>query len=360
MKTLLFTNTFFEEELSNTSSFSLTELLQKHPLYIQLQYLSCFLSSSSEIPLLSAAPDPTYLQHLENIGIAPSSFALLTEAPTSSTLCSWGFSKSLSKWAQEKNCSYLHPDPSIIYKIQSKEFSFLTFPQPKSSQKITSSQNLISWWNSFSGPKVLKTLFGASGRGHFVSSGDALDLPKALSFFAKHQDKSPALIAQPWLTRVFDFSSQWDIARDGTVSYLGSTVCENTLRGTYQKSITGKESLLFHKYFPYFEEHVSYAQKALSLLKSLSFFGNIGFDAFLYEDPVTNLLTLFPIVEINARKTMGWAAVQLLQKLSLSSNTLLSIHYGAMKKSPYGLLPYSHQEKIFPKQLFFDTNLVCI
>lgn len=360
MKSFLFTNAFFEEELSTFSSLSLMQFLQRHPLYTQLQYLSCFLASSSEVPLLSHPPDSSYLTHLKNLGLAPSSFALLTDAPTPSSLSSWGFSKSLSKWAQEKNCTYNTPALEVIYKIQSKEFSFLSFPQPKHSQKIASSEELTFWWESFSGPKVLKTLFGSSGRGHFLSSGETLDLPKALSFFTKHKELSPALIAQPWLTRILDFSSQWHISQDGTSSYLGATLCENSSRGTYQRSITGKEELLFHKHLAYFEEHLLYAQKALAVLKELSFFGHVGFDAFLYQDPDTHLIKLFPIVEINARKTMGWAAVQLLQKLSLSSNTLLSIHYQSTKTSSQGLLPSSHQGITFSKQLFFETNLVCI
>lgn len=359
MKSFLFTNAFFEEELSNPSSLSVIQLLQKHPLYFQLQYLSCILANPLETPILSHPYDVHYLAHLQNIGLAPSSFALLTDNLKPSTLSSWGFSRSLSKWAEEKKCVYINPLSEIIYKIQSKEFSFDTFPQPKHSQKITNSKELTAWWNSFPGPKVLKTLFGSSGRGHFLSLGASSDLAKALSFFSQCKDKSPSLIAQPWLTRILDFSSQWHISPDGTLSYLGATLCENSSRGTYQKSITGKESLLFHKYFSYFEEHISYAQKAVELLKQLSFFGHVGFDAFLYTDPETHQTKLFPIVEINARKTMGWAAVQLLQKLSLSSNTLLSIHYRSTKNPSLGLLPSSHQGICFSKQLFLETNLVC-
>jgi hypothetical protein len=336
------------------------QLLQRHPLYIQLQYLSCFLVTDTQVPLLSHPPDPSYLRHLQNIGLAPSSYALLTDPPTITSLSSWGFSRSLSQWAQENNCTYVMPPWEILCKIQSKEFAFHTFPQPKHSQKITTPQELINWWDNFSGPKVLKTLFGSSGRGHFLSSGDASELPQALAFFAKQKNASPSLIAQPWVTRVMDFSSQWHISSDGISSYLGATLCENSSRGTYQKSITGKEENLFRKYLPYFEEHLSYARKATELLKKLAFFGNVGFDAFIYLDPETQYLKLMPIVEINARKTMGWAAVQLQKKLSLSSNTLLSIRYQSMKPSRTSLLPVAHQGKPFSKQLFFETDLVCI
>ncbi len=360
MKRFLFTNTFFEEELVRPSSPPLLQLLQSHPLHLQLQYISCFVTNLNEIPLLSHLPPPDYLTHLHNIGLAPSSFALLTDKLEPSAISSWGFSRSLAQWALEKNCTYVTPPLDVVYKIQSKDFSFHSFPQPAHSQKITDPQELIAWWASFSGPKVLKTLFGSSGRGHFLSSGDALDLPKALSFFSKHTKTSSALIAQPWLIRILDFSSQWHISPEGNCSYLGATICENSSRGIYQKSIAGKECLLFQKYLPYFEEHLSYARTAVKLLKELSFFGNVGFDAFLYQAPDTQHITLFPIVEINARKTMGWVALQLLQKLSLPSHTLLSIHYDSSQSSGTPLLPNSHQGIVFPKQLFFETNLVCI
>lgn len=50
-----------------------------------------------------------------------------------------------------------------------------------------------------------------------------------------------------------------------------------------------------------------------SKIAELGYFGNIGIDAMVYTLPGHAPL-LQPIVEINARKTMGWAALAFQQK----------------------------------------------
>ena len=47
----------------------------------------------------------------------------------------------------------------------------------------------------------------------------------------------------------------------------------------------------------------------LNLMAQKGFFGPIGIDAMIYKKDNTN--HLHPIVEINARKTMGWVALNL-------------------------------------------------
>ena len=208
MQSFLFINTFFEEELTYSSPLTPLKFLQKHPLYFQLQYLACLIADPTETPLLSHAPDVNYLHYLKNIGLPSSSFALFSDTPSS--LSSWGASHSLKKWSLEKNCTYSIPSLETVKKIQSKEFSSLHFPKLPFSKLINNTENLILWWNSFKGPKVLKTLYGSSGRGHFISYDSSFsDLQKALAFFKKNQNSSPILIAQPWVERVLDFSSQW-------------------------------------------------------------------------------------------------------------------------------------------------------
>ncbi len=357
MQSFLFINTFFEEELSSDLSFTPLALLEKHPIYFQLQYLSFLLADSLETPLISHPPDPLYIHHLKNLGFTPPPFQLLSSISTPLPLSSWGASKSLMQWAREKKCPYKIPTLDVVKKVHSKEFSFLSSPQLEFSKLIRTPEELIQWWNSFKGPKALKTLYGSSGKGHFISYDLPEDLSKALAFFKKNQKTSPSLIAQPWVERVLDFSTQWHIQEDGSYSYLGATLCENSSRGIYHRSTTGPEELLFKDQIDFFHEHLSYARKAIENLKAHSFFGNVGFDSFLYKHPQTKKIQLYPIVEINARKTMGWVALKIHKKIP--TDGLLSIRYESKPENLLGLLPSQKESKPFSKQLFLETNPIC-
>jgi hypothetical protein len=70
----------------------------------------------------------------------------------------------------------------------------------------------------------------------------------------------------------------------------------------------------------------------------LGFFGPVGFDAMLYNHPQTKKLRLHPIVEINARRTMGWAALKLYEKLKLDG--LFSFSYELKKTEKKSFLPH--------------------
>lgn len=342
MKSFLFTNTFFEEELVSNEIKTPLDFLNKHPVYLQLQYLSFLTASASETPLVSHPPSEAYLKNLESLGFS-SDFALLSDFPIgNASLHSWGPSKSLSLWALHNDLEYKIPDLAFVKQVQSKQFCFEKCPKLPHSTVLLNLKDLDLWWNSFEGIKVLKTLYGSSGRGHFI--GGPGDLAKASSFFQK---QSNPVIGQPWVERVIDFSTQWKIEENGTYLYLGSTLCKNSLKGTYEQSVAGPEKKLFENYMDFFDEHLLHAKAMIQTLIAFGFFGNVGFDAFLYKDSYE--VKLFPIVEINARKTMGWVALKLYEKLNPSG--CLTLSYEPSLKHSEGLLPSSIQSKSFPRQL---------
>ncbi len=351
MQSFLFVNAFFEEELC-FSYDSLFDLLYKHPLYFQLQYLSFLVVESSQIPLVSEIPEQSYCKHLSSLGLLPSSYHLLSNRIcTPAILSSWGRSSTLEKFCKQNLYCYNTPSQDIVQTVQSKQFSFLYFPRIPFSSYIQTDQELSTWWDSLEGAKVLKNCYGSSGRGHCISQGSNSDYKKALLFFHKN---SSALIAQPWVERVLDFSSQWDIKQNGSYEYLGATICQNSAKGSYLASITGPEKQIFANHLEALEEHFFYAKKAIKLLISHGFFGNVGFDAMIYKDPATQKHTLLPILEINARKTMGWVCLQLYQKLARERP--VAIRYVANAPGLIPLLPSHHLGKTFPKQLFLDIS----
>ena len=60
------------------------------------------------------------------------------------------------------------------------------------------------------------------------------------------------------------------------------------------------------------EKHQEIALDVLKKIATCGYFGNIGVDAMVYR--LNGEILLHPIVEINARKTMGYAALTLQQQ----------------------------------------------
>ncbi|MBS0626750.1 MAG: hypothetical protein JSS09_00885 [Verrucomicrobia bacterium] len=343
MEQILFINPFFEEELLSSSK-SIEEYLTKHPVYLQLHYLSCVLADPSEIALLLFPPEEEYFEELKRLGIEPPDVVFLKNCLQKKyTISSWGSSLLLADFAKERNCLYKIPNWDLVKRVNGKDFSFSISPKLPFAELLTSEEEIAKWVCTIKGPKVLKTLYGASGRGHCILYKEN-ELELAIEFFRKEKARSCSILAEPWVERILDFSSQWYIKEEGMIYYLGSTICENSPRGIYRKSLVGPEDLLFKEHQEFLKEHLYYAKKTLEHMKLLGFFGPVGFDAMLYNHPETKKLQLHPIVEINARRTMGWAALKLYEKLKLEG--VFSFSYELKKTGKKSFLPhYAKSEK---------------
>lgn len=283
-------NANFESELATSRKATVAALIQSHPIFLQLQFL----------PLLYAEPED---------GIA------VTHAPTTSfpqlhlldekhfsyeRIESWGSSLSIAGWAHQKKLAYTMPDWDVVKLVNSKAFSFNESPKLPSAELIHTIEELEEWERKVAGPKVLKSCFGVSGKGH-------LFLPSThMKKFAQQEfDAGRPVIAEPWVERKFDFSTQWTIDSD-KINYLGATVCINDQRGQYNSNKVGDLPLLFGKYFPFLESHQEKVFPILQKMQSVRYFGNVGIDAMIWGND-----ELHPVVEINARKTMGWVALEI-------------------------------------------------
>ena len=285
-------NTFFEWELETDSNIPLSEAFNQNPIYLQLQFLPILYADamivtdrprlSLEIPKLFTFDDTLF--------------------PRDAEIESWGASQLIAKWAKRHGLTYHMPDWQIVKQINSKQFSFENSPKLPGSALLTDEAQAKEWLKSFEGKKVLKTCFGLSGKGHlFVEKGAPIS-----SFLQKQWDKGLPVIGEPWVERVLDFSTQWQIDTEGKVHYLGATLCQNDERGQYRSNTVGEEKLVFDNHLSFLAQHREIAEPLLHTIAQLGFFGNIGIDAMIYnpEEP-----RLHPVVEINARKTMGWAAL---------------------------------------------------
>jgi hypothetical protein len=240
------------------------------------------------------------------------------------------------------------PEWELVRQVNSKRFSFECSPKLPHATLLNDAMQAKEWLHLFEGKKVLKTCYGLSGTGHLI-----IDDPSRIAPFLQAQwDKELPVIAEPWVQRILDFSTQWSIGKDKSVLYIGSTLCANDDRGQYRFNTVGDEKLLFGTHFAFLQEHRRIVEPILSKIAKLGFFGNVGVDAMLYVLPEKpGAILLHPIVEINARKTMGWAALAF-QRKHFPNHTLRFCY----AKGNQGYLPQAAKTKtgkIFP----FKRNL---
>jgi hypothetical protein len=359
MRHLHFTNAFFEEELETISTSTIEEYIQNHPLYIQLQFLAFLYAKPQDEVLLSHRPEPDYFDRLSQLGIAIKPYHLLHESMSDDlSLHSWGHSNCLQNWARAHHVVYDMPSWDIVQKVNSKEFSFSESPPLPGAALIHNEEEALSWWQTMTGPKVFKSVYGVSGRGHHIAARPDQSFSKALPFLQKQWNRSLPVLAEPWVSRVLDFSTQWEILRDGTYVYIGSTICENNARGMYVRNLVGPDKAIFKEHVVYLKQHLQIAEKTIQKLSSLGYFGNVGFDAMVYQTgEYASSFTLHPIVEINARKTMGWVALQLLSLLK--EDSILSLSYQSFDERknllPHFALTRSGEKITFEKKLVMQT-----
>jgi hypothetical protein len=340
---LHFANTFFEKELeeASTTQGPLSHIISSNPILHQLQFLPFLYAEDGDLLLVSDPPSPDYLSIRERFQLPQLEIVLLDEASTLIDCCAlevWGHSFRLAQWASERGISCLMPPWDAVRKVNSKVFSFLHSPQLPHAALLHTREEVESWLKHSAGRKrVIKSAFGLSGRGHFFLPSTQVSFEKNMEAFLLNAWKCgcPA-IGEPWVDRMIDFSTQWVIAQDQTFSYIGATLCKNDERGQYRASCVGDETTLFQHRLPFFETHQKAASDILSLIASTGYFGHVGIDAMVFIDPATQSEALHPIVEINARKTMGWVALTYRNKHYPKQQ--IELHYAS---GTTGLLPSS-------------------
>lgn len=313
MPTIHLINTDFEFELAQlTQTMTIEDTWKSYPLCLQLQYLPLIYAEPTDYIAVTHDPPSLYLEKIQawRKGLPlPHIINLNNEelGRLNLTCQSWGYSKKVKKWAAAHRIQYEMPDWEIIKEVNSKAYSFSHSPSLQNSDLLWNDSQLIRWFNLTSGKRVLKTCYGLSGRGHFFID-ENLALNQIIQFCETEWAQKRPVIAEPWVARVFDFSTQWNIDKLIGPQLVGPTVFQSNEKGVYQSTLCGKREQTFKELLPFLEEHLECAEGILNKIFSLGFYGPIGVDAFIYREQ--NQLKLQPIVEINARQTMSLAALK--------------------------------------------------
>lgn len=300
-------NTQFEWELVQSAPPALAQGFETNAVFLQLQFLPFLYAGREDSVCVTAKPPEEFWEALQKVGIAPPRLQLLSEnVRVSGSLEAWGATPSVAAWAKQQGLAYEMPPFDVVKQVNSKLFSFSEASKLPGSALLISHEELELWMKRVPGPKVLKTCFGVSGKGHFLLTS-GFDAEKLNQFAQREWKEERPLIGEPWVERVLDFSTQWKLGEE--VQYLGATVCETTEKGAHLQNRVGNEISLFGEQYDLLEEQRASVTPLLQKMVSLGYTGNVGVDAMLYKS--AGKIVLHPVVEINARKTMGWAALEI-------------------------------------------------
>lgn len=190
---------------------------------------------------------------------------------------------------------------------------------------------------SVRGDVLLKAPWSSAGRGHLkLLSGEWTDA--ARPWLDKVIAQQGGVVVEPWLTRVLDFSVQYEVSKKG-IKLVGMTRVINDAAGRYlgtfvhQKWTSGLESDLTEFLFReagVMELYGSEIPKRLENLLDKNFRGNLGVDAMVYKE--NDGFKLRKVVEVNPRMTMGRVALELHRHFGFSGSGF----YQILRKSKLG------------------------
>jgi len=155
-------------------------------------------------------------------------------------------------------------------------------------------------------------------------------------WMARACEQGRALVVEPWLERVMDFSAQLEMTPRG-LQLCGYTTLINDQRGQFQANRAAPNHIrrLPDTMTALFREprdiavrlHAAYAEIFALLengLRAADYLGPAGIDAFIYRAP-SGEHRLKPIVEINPRYTMGRVLVELMKQACPGSHGIFRL-----------------------------------
>ena len=159
---------------------------------------------------------------------------------------------------------------------------------------------------------ILKSADSFSGIGHYQFTSDNLNEDKIRSVLKKK------MLLEPLYERVFDIGSTF-VVENGAIKDFFMVENYNSSSGRFRGGVGACNVDKFKKYIlEKYQYDLSQYEKTLQLIADkyleLGALYNIQIDSFVYRE--NSQLKLYPLVEVNYRKTMGLVINSLAQKYS--------------------------------------------
>ncbi len=204
----------------------------------------------------------------------------------------------------EANPSLVHPLPGLetVVRVNSKIYSnqlLNRIGEKCYGTEVNSAAEMVSAGNQLLKQRayLLKDPFGVSGKGNLLIDSETMQ--NRIAEHLSKQERSGLrchFLLEPLLRKEIDFSSHWYIDMNGEKKFISVQQMINHQQN-YSGSITADDVFIrlleTAGYFRVMDE-------ALRVLTEDGYYGFVCFDSMILEDG-----NIVPIVEINARKSMG-------------------------------------------------------
>ncbi|MDC0261845.1 hypothetical protein OAK47_01345 [Planctomycetaceae bacterium] len=234
-------------------------------------------------------------------------------------LVPWGVTLSLQELAEARGWSWEQPPVDVVKKLNDRATSFEWEQErrtlPDGATLIESEVALFEALKNIPTSRwVIKARFGMSARERIVGTGTTLT-DSQRGWVNKRLVEQGQLFLEPWLEIESEVGLQFDIPQVGPVKFLAALPLLNSETGEYRGSrlhLTEREQVIWQPAIQWGQQIAQHAQQ-------LGYFGPLGIDAAQYRQG--NELVLRPVMDINARWTMGRMAYEWGQRVGQPKDT---------------------------------------
>jgi len=217
----------------------------------------------------------------------------------------WGWSESAVEAARRAGAEAVAPPPEVVARVNSKLWSHalevelgVALPGAAVAETFEGLEQAVARGCPRPGDKwVVKSPYGFAARDRVLGRGPRLDEPSA-KWCRRRLLRGESLVFQPWLEVVREYGVVLEVSGGGGVSLLGFSDVRANGAGTATGYLLGRP--------PEPGRARELEQVALLVGERLAregYFGPAGVDALEHSGG------LHPLLEVNARRTMGFVAL---------------------------------------------------
>ncbi|MEV6281453.1 hypothetical protein [Kribbella sp. NPDC051770] len=202
------------------------------------------------------------------------------------------------------------PSPEVVAQVNSKSWSnalVLDLGLPGAGRVVHSADELVAAVTDLDFRALVKDPYGVSGRSLLEISTPGV-LRAVERVLRKQPDKRVELIVQQKFAKKHDFSGHLLLARDGSWEFLG--LQQMTNKGFRHFGSSPAPSALIDAGW-----YADSLGDVVAALHDAGYWGPVGVDAMLLDDD-----SVVPVLEINARQSLGLLAHHLGQRGSLPAH----------------------------------------
>ncbi len=180
-------------------------------------------------------------------------------------------------------------------------------------QAIDHIDRALSAWPTWTGGRfTLKPRFGCNGRGRVGGTGRAAELPSLPGSLPRLAARGGAIL-EPWLDRTLDLAAEMFLDASGELRMLGTLEQVTSRSGVYRGHRGEVDSAGRVSSGSTWDEALREAAAAIGCAaRDEGFRGPCGIDAFAFRAEEREIFR--PIVELNARFTLGTVALGLVRR----------------------------------------------